>query len=191
MKLKIGVTVSGAGSLLDAMIQDGLPIGIVVADRPCHGLEIAYKANIPIRLVDRRRYGYKAGGADFDRPGFTEHITRNLLEQGVNLVAMAGFMTIFSPWIFRHFRGRIINSHPSLLPDFKGKHAVFDALAAGVAVTGTTIHIATEQLDEGPILAQERVPILEGDTEATLWERIKQVERPLYPRTIRNFSTTV
>ncbi len=102
---------------------------------------------------------------------------------------MAGFMTIFSPSIFRHFKRRILNSHPSLLPAFKGEKAVADALAAGVAETGTTIHIATEQLDEGPILAQERVAILEGDTVATLHERIKQVERPLYPRTIRDFST--
>ncbi len=186
---KIGVLVSGTGSLLDAMIQDGLPISLVVADRPCRGLEIAYRAHIPIRLVDRRRYGYTNGGLDFDRSGFTEQITRELLEHGVNLVAMAGFMTIFSPSIFRHFKRRILNSHPSLLPAFKGEKAVADALAAGVAETGTTIHIATEQLDEGPILAQERVAILEGDTVATLHERIKQVERPLYPRTIRDFST--
>jgi phosphoribosylglycinamide formyltransferase-1 len=85
------------------------------------------------------------------------------------------------------FPGRVLNTHPALLPAFRGWHAVRDALAAGVKVTGTTVHVATEEVDDGPILAQEAVPVLTGDTEDTLHERIKQVERRLYPATIKQF----
>src|SRR4029450_13505036 len=103
-----------------------------------------------------------------------------------DVVAMAGFGTIV-PDLPAAFPGRVLNTHPALLPAFKGWHGVRDALAAGVKVTGTTVHIATAEVDAGPILAQEAVPVLPGDTEATLHERIKQVERRLYPATIRRF----
>jgi phosphoribosylglycinamide formyltransferase-1 len=99
---------------------------------------------------------------------------------------MAGFGTVV-PDLPAAFPGRVLNTHPALLPAFKGWHAVRDALALGVKVTGTTVHIATEAVDDGPILAQEAVPVLPGDTEDTLHERIKQVERRLYPATIRQF----
>ncbi len=105
----------------------------------------------------------------------------------IDVVAMAGFGTIFTPYIFTVYPGRILNTHPALLPAFKGWHAVRDALAAGVKVTGCTVHIATEEVDEGPILAQEAVLVEPGDTEAALHERIKSVERRLYPETIRVF----
>ena len=100
---------------------------------------------------------------------------------------MAGFGTILGPDIFSVYPGRILNTHPALLPAFKGWHAVRDALAAGVKVTGCTVHVATEIVDEGPILAQEAVMVETDDTEATLHERIKEVERRLYPETIRRF----
>jgi phosphoribosylglycinamide formyltransferase 1 len=100
---------------------------------------------------------------------------------------MAGFGTVLAAPIFDIYAGRMLNTHPALLPAFKGWHAVRDALAAGVKVTGTTIHVATEEVDAGPILAQEAVPVLTGDTEETLHERIKTVERRLYPETIRLF----
>ena len=100
---------------------------------------------------------------------------------------MAGFGTILGPDIFSVYPGRILNTHPALLPAFKGWHAVRDALAAGVKITGCTVHVATEIVDEGPILAQEAVVVEAGDTEATLHERIKSVERRLYPETIRHF----
>jgi len=103
------------------------------------------------------------------------------------VVAMAGFGTILSPEMFTAFPGRILNTHPALLPAFKGWHPVRDALAAGVPVTGMTVHLATESVDDGPILAQEKVPVVPGDTEASLHERIKSVERRLYPQTIRRF----
>ncbi|MBV9662072.1 MAG: phosphoribosylglycinamide formyltransferase, partial [Acidimicrobiales bacterium] len=98
-----------------------------------------------------------------------------------------GFGTVLSGSLFDVFPGRVLNTHPALLPAFKGWHAVRDALAYGVKVTGTTVHIATEEVDAGPILAQETVPVEEGDTEATLHERIKEVERRVYPEAIRRF----
>lgn len=107
-----------------------------------------------------------------------------LKRYNIGLVAMAGFMTIFDPVIFEQYANRITNIHPALLPSFKGDHAVADALKFGVKVTGTTIHYATAELDNGPIIAQEAVPVLEGDTEKTLHERIKVVERRLYPEVV-------
>ena len=98
---------------------------------------------------------------------------------------MAGFGTILDKPIHDRFADRIVNTHPALLPAFKGWHAVDDALAAGVKVTGSTVHYATLEVDDGPILAQEAVPVLADDTAATLHERIKDVERRLYPAVLR------
>jgi phosphoribosylglycinamide formyltransferase 1 len=118
---------------------------------------------------------------------FTHAVVDALAEHGVEVVVMAGFMTILEKPIFDAFDGKVLNTHPSLLPAFRGAHAVPDALAAGVKVTGCTVHVATLEVDCGPILAQEAVPVLEGDTAETLPERIKEVEHRLYPETIRRF----
>ena len=101
---------------------------------------------------------------------------------------MAGFMTILEKPMFDAFAGRVLNTHPALLPSFRGAHAVADALAAGVKLTGVTVHVATLEVDEGPIVAQEAVPILPGDTVEALHERIKAVEHRLYPRAIKEFA---
>jgi len=130
-------------------------------------------------LVERRP------GRDFDRHAFSLEVLDVLESHHIDLVAMAGFMTILAPPVFDRYGGKILNTHPSLLPAFRGEHAVRDALAFGVKITGCTIHIATLELDSGPILAQEAVPVEPGDTEESLHERIKQVERRLYPATIR------
>ena len=114
-----------------------------------------------------------------------------LFSHRIDFVAMAGFMTILDSVIFDDYGSKILNTHPSLLPSFKGDHAVRDALAFGAKVTGCTIHVATEKLDDGKILAQEVVPVFGDDTEDTLHERIKRVERVLYPRTIREFEATL
>jgi phosphoribosylglycinamide formyltransferase-1 len=103
----------------------------------------------------------------------------------VDLVVMAGFGTIFEKPIHDAFPGRIVNTHPALLPAFPGWHSVSDALECGVKVTGCTVHVATLEVDAGPILAQEAVPVLPDDTVETLHERIKEVERRLYPATIK------
>lgn len=182
----LAIFVSGTGSLLEAMIQDRLPISLVLADRHCRGLEIAKDAGITQQLVERTDFS-----KTFDRRRYTIEINRTLLLFGINFVAMAGFMTILDPIIFKVYQDRILNTHPALLPSFKGDHAVRDALAFGVKVTGCTIHIATENLDQGKILAQEAVPVLPSDNQATLHERIKIVERRLYPATIRQFAETI
>jgi phosphoribosylaminoimidazolecarboxamide formyltransferase/IMP cyclohydrolase len=182
VQLRLGVLASGSGTLLEALLGAGLDISVVVADRPCRALEVAARACVPSELVLRDSYG-----PSFDRHAYTLRLISVLAAHGVGVVAMAGFGTIFSPEIFAAFPGRVLNTHPALLPAFKGWHAVRDALEAGVRTTGTTVHIATEAVDDGPVLAQERVPVLPGDTEAVLHERIKSVERRLYPETIRRF----
>jgi phosphoribosylglycinamide formyltransferase 1 len=167
------------------LLQAELPVVVVVADRACRGLEIAEAAGAAAELVERTSFG-----ADFDRLAYTEQVVDVLQAHDVDLVAMAGFMTVLEKPMFDAFPDRILNTHPALLPAFPGAHAVEDALAAGVKLTGCTVHVATLEVDAGPILAQEAVPVLPGDTEDTLHERIKQVERRLFPQTIRELADT-
>lgn len=176
----IAVLVSGTGSILEAMLAAEVPIALVVADRECRGLDIAKAAGVETVLIRRAEYG-----APLNRDAYTAKLVETLETRGIGLVAMAGFMTILSPSIFSTYRNRILNTHPSLLPDFKGDRAVQDALAAGAKETGCTIHIATEELDDGPILAQEKVPVEPNDTVETLHERIKTVERGIYPKLLK------
>jgi phosphoribosylglycinamide formyltransferase-1 len=162
------------------MVDDAIPIALVVADRPCRGLERAAEAGIEAVLVERDRYD-----AGFDRDAYSARLAEVLQAHDIDLVAMAGFGTVLSQPVHDAFGGRLINTHPALLPSFKGWHAVRDALAHGVKVTGCTVHVAGLDVDTGPILAQAAVPVLPGDTEASLHERIKEVERRLYPDTLR------
>ena len=178
---RIAVLASGSGTLLQAILDDGIVVTLVAADRPCRALEIAAERGVAAELVERTEWG-----KSFDRAAYAEHLVKVLRSHDVDLVVMAGFGTVV-PALPDAFPGRVLNSHPALLPAFKGWHAVRAALEAGVEETGTTIHIATAEVDDGPILAQEAVPVLPGDTEETLHERIKQVERRLYPETIRRF----
>src|SRR6266403_1990934 len=127
---KLAVLASGSGTILEAIIAAGVPVVLVMADRPCRALEVADRAGLANTLVDRTGFGWP--GQAWDRAGFTAAITKNLQAHGVTLVAMAGFMTILAPAIFTTYAGHILNTHPSLLPAFKGAHAVADALAAGV-----------------------------------------------------------
>lgn len=179
---RLGALVSGSGTVLEAILDAGLAVSAVLADRPCRGLEVAGAAGVPAELVARDTFGH-----GFDRNAYTTRLVAALRSHRIDVVAMAGFGTIVGPEMFAAFPGRILNTHPALLPAFKGWHAVRDALVAGVEVTGTTVHIATERVDDGPVLAQEPVPVRPGDTEARLHERIKSVERRLYPETIRRF----
>lgn len=178
--MRLAVLVSGSGTLLEAILADGAPVDLVLADRPCRGLEVAARGRVPAELVERTDWT-----RGFDRPAYTDRVVKVLVASGVGMVALAGFMTVLSPAVLEAFPGRVLNSHPSLLPSFKGASAVADALAAGVKVTGCTIHVATAEVDAGPILAQEAVPVLPGDDETSLHERIKVVERRLYPATIK------
>jgi phosphoribosylglycinamide formyltransferase 1 len=164
------------------MFDAGLPVTVVLADRPCVALQIAEEHGAASELVDRKAYG--GFGDAFDRQGYTTTVTATLVAYQVDLVAMAGFGTVLTQGIHSAFPNRILNTHPALLPLFPGWHGVRDALSAGVSQTGCTVHLATLEMDAGPILAQEVVPVLAGDTEETLHERIKVVERTLYPATL-------
>jgi phosphoribosylglycinamide formyltransferase-1 len=178
--MHIGVLASGSGTLLEAIIDAGLPVAVVVADRRCRALDVARAAGVPAVLIERTSFG-----PDFDRRSYTQAVIDALANYGVELVAMAGFMTILDAAMFDAYPERVLNTHPALLPAFRGAHAVKEALAAGVKVTGCTVHIAVAEVDAGPILAQEAVTVLPDDTVESLHERIKVVERRLYPATIR------
>jgi len=163
-------------------LEAGLPVSFMAADRPCRAVELAEAAGVPSVVVERESYR-----ADFDRAAYTTRLLAALQPHHLDVVAMAGFGTVLDGSFFRSYPNRVLNTHPALLPAFRGWHAVADALAAGVKVTGCTVHLATEEVDDGPILAQEAVPVLPGDTVGTLHERIKTVERRLYPSTIGEF----
>ncbi len=176
---------SGSGTNLEAIIESGLPVRLVVCDRKCRAIDVARAAGIPDVLLDRSTYG--GFGPSFDRERYTEDLTRSLVDGAIDVVAMAGFGTVLGQAVHAAFPGRILNTHPALLPAFPGWHAVTDALAAGVRETGTTVHIATLEMDAGPVLAQTAVEVRPDDTEETLHERIKVVERRLYPEAIARF----
>lgn len=178
----VGVLASGSGTILHAILEAGIPVAVVVVDRPCRATDVAREAGVPAELVERSSYG-----PDFDRLAYTHKVVDALQRHGVDTVVMAGWGTINEKPLFDAFEGRVLNTHPALLPAFPGWHAVEEALAAGVKVTGCTVHIATVEVDAGPILAQEAVTVLPDDTADTLHERIKDVERRLYPQTIKEF----
>jgi phosphoribosylglycinamide formyltransferase-1 len=180
--VRLAVLVSGSGTILRAMFEAGLPVTTVLSDRPCAALALADEHGAASELVDRREFG--GFGPAFDREAYTAAVTERLESRGTDLVAMAGFGTVLAEPVHRAFPNRILNTHPALLPAFPGWHGVRDALAAGVTETGCTVHVATLEMDAGPILAQEAVPVLPDDTEAALHERIKVVERTLYPATV-------
>ncbi len=173
---------SGTGTILEALLDEELPVSLVLVDRVCFAEKVAERAGVAVVRVERRDFT-----SSFDRDAYTDAVVAVLVENGVDLVAMAGYGTVLGASVHERFAGRVLNTHPALLPAFKGWHAVEAALAAGVKVTGCTVHLATLAVDEGPILAQEAVPVLPGDTPETLHERIKQVERRLYPATVRSF----
>lgn len=181
----IAVLASGSGTILAALLDAGLPVDVVAVDRPCRAVDIATAAGVPVEVVERESFG-----ADFDRVAYTARLVERLRPYGVELVAMAGFGTILTEEVHKAYPERIVNTHPALLPAFKGWHAVEDALAAGVKVTGCTVHLAGVEVDEGLILAQEAVAVLPDDTVETLHERIKEVERRLYPATIASLIAT-
>jgi phosphoribosylglycinamide formyltransferase-1 len=174
------VLASGTGTILRALLEADLPIVVVLVDRPCGATEIARAAGVAVEVVERTSFG-----KDFDRVTYTHDVVDALARHAVDLIAMAGFGTILEKPIHDAFPDRIVNTHPALLPAFKGWHAVDDALAAGVKVTGWTAHIARLEVDCGPILAQEPVRVFEGDTAETLHERIKEIERRRYPEVLR------
>jgi phosphoribosylglycinamide formyltransferase 1 len=173
---RLVVLASGTGSLLASLLQAarGQYPGRVVAvgvDRDCPAVEIAAAAGVPTFTVRVRDYA--------DRDTWDAAITKATACYEPDLIVSAGFMKILGPHFLSRYIGRIVNTHPALLPAFPGTHAVAESLDYGVKVTGCTVHLVDAGTDTGPILAQEAVPVLEGDDEASLHERIKVVERRL------------
>ena len=139
--LRLAVLVSGSGSILEAMLGEGLPVSLVVADRHCRGLSIGERAGVPTQLLGRTEWD-----GSFNRDNYAVALADVFAHHHIDLVAMAGFGTVLGEPIFAAMPGRILNTHPALLPSFPGWHAVRDALAFGVKVTGCTIHVATPQV---------------------------------------------
>jgi phosphoribosylglycinamide formyltransferase 1 len=179
-EVRTAVLASGSGTLLAALLDDGISVDLVVVDRPSKAQGVAESHGVEAVLVERTSFG-----AAFDREAYTDEVVGVLQAHTIDLVVMAGFGTILGAAVHEAFPYRILNTHPALLPAFKGWHGVRDALDHGVKVTGCTVHVAILEVDAGPILAQEAVPVLPDDDEASLHERIKEVERRLYPQTIR------
>jgi phosphoribosylglycinamide formyltransferase-1 len=185
--INIAVLCSGSGTNLQAII-DGIGkghiparIGIVISDNAkAFALERARKAGIDTIALDKKDYKTRE---DFDR-----EIVKRLKDKKIELVVLAGFMRLLSPYFIKEYRNRIINIHPALLPSFKGAHGIKDALEHGVKMTGVTIHFVDEHLDNGPIILQKAVEIEEGDTEKTLLERVHKEEHRIYPEAIKLFA---
>ena len=170
------VLASGTGSLLESILAAAVgdyPAKVVAVgtDRDCRALEIAAAASLPSFTT---RVGDHA-----DRDAWDSAITEAAAAHQPDLVVSAGFMKILGPQFLSRFPGRVVNTHPALLPAFPGAHAVPDTLAYGVRVTGCTVHLVDAGMDTGPILAQEAVDVLDDDDESALHERIKVVERRL------------
>lgn len=173
---RLVVLASGTGTLLASLLAaaiDDYPARVVAvgADRTCAALDIAAAAGLPSYTVRLGDYP--------DRAAWDAAITAATAEHQPDLVVSAGFMKILGPEFLSRFNGRVVNTHPALLPSFPGAHAVPDALAYGVRVTGCTVHLVDAGVDTGPVLAQRAVEIGDDDTEETLHERIKVVERRL------------
>lgn len=183
-RLPIAVLVSGSGSNLQAILHAAQDEGyaaevcVVISDRPgVEALERAEAAGVPARVV--------AWGDYADRDGFTAAVCEVATQHGARALVLAGFLRILGDEALQRFPGGIVNIHPSLLPAFPGTiHAVQEALDHGVKVTGVTVHFVTSEVDEGPIIAQESVPVLAGDTVASLHARVQEAEHRLYPAVI-------
>lgn len=183
-RLKVGVLISGRGSnlqaLIDAAAAPNYPAEIVtvISNRPdAYGLARAGQAGLPATVIDHHDFG--------DRAGFDAALTRSLEEAGVELVCLAGFMRLLTDGFVAHWRDRMINIHPSLLPLFPGLDTHARALAAGVKLHGCTVHYVREVMDTGPIIGQAAVPVLAGDTPERLAERVLAAEHRLYPLCLR------
>lgn len=173
---RLVVLASGTGSLLASLLDAAVgdyPARVVAvgADRDCPAVQLAGEAAVPTYTVRLGDYP--------DRAAWDTAITAATAAHEPDLVVSAGFMKILGPQFLSQFPGRVVNTHPALLPAFPGAHAVPVALAYGVKVTGCTVHLVDAGTDTGPILAQQPVPVFDDDDEATLHERIKVVERRL------------
>jgi formyltetrahydrofolate-dependent phosphoribosylglycinamide formyltransferase len=190
-RVRVGVLISGRGSNMEALIAAArdpaypAEIALVLSNRlDAPGLQTAQAAGVTAFAIDQRPFGK-------DREAHERAIDAELREQGVELVALAGYMRILSPWFVRAWAGRLLNIHPSLLPHFPGVDTHARALAAGHASHGCTVHWVTEDLDAGPILGQAEVPVLPGDDEAALAARVLVEEHRLYADCLARAARTI
>ena len=181
-RARVAVLLSGTGSLCAALLaatdDPRYPATVVAvgSDRPADGLDHATRRGLATFVC--------AVGDHADRAAWDRALAAQIAAHEPDLVVSAGFMKIVGPAVLDEFGGRLINTHPALLPAFPGAHAVRDALAAGVTVTGASVHVVDAGVDTGPVLAQREVAVLPGDDEARLHERIKAVERTLLVDTV-------
>lgn len=180
-RVGVAIMISGAGSNMAALIEasnrpdSAYAVTVVISNVPtAGGLATATVAGVDAVTVDSRPYGK-------DRAAHEAAIHDELEQRGIEVVALAGYMRLLTPWLVGRWEGRMVNIHPSLLPLYPGLDTHARAIAAGDAEAGCTVHLVTEGVDEGPILAQARVPILADDTPETLAQRVLIAEHALYP----------
>jgi phosphoribosylglycinamide formyltransferase 1 len=186
---RTAVLISGRGSnmlaLVEAAAAPGFPaeIVLVVSNRPdAAGLTTAAARGIPTVAIDHRPFGT-------DRAAHEAAVDAALRAHGVEIVCLAGYLRLLSPFLVSRWSGRMLNIHPSLLPAYKGLHTHERVLAAGEMRHGCSVHLVTDDLDSGPILAQSEVPVLPGDTAETLSARVLSAEHKLYPRALAAFAS--
>jgi phosphoribosylglycinamide formyltransferase-1 len=184
---RVAILISGGGSNMVALLHDmakdraAVPVLVASNNPAAQGLDRAAALGVPAEAVDHRAF---AG----DRAAFEAALLVPLLAARPDIVCLAGFMRVLTPGFVDRFRGRMLNIHPSLLPNYPGLHTHARALTAGDREAGCTVHEVTPVLDDGPILGQARVPVLPGDTEATLGARVLAMEHRLYPAVLRRFA---
>ncbi|WP_332654909.1 phosphoribosylglycinamide formyltransferase [Brevundimonas sp.] len=186
-RVRAAVLISGAGSnmaaLVDAARDADCPfeVALVLSNKPdAGGLAVAREKGVPVAVVDHRDFGK-------DREAHERALDAALTARGIEVVALAGYMRLLTPWLVQRWEGRMLNIHPSLLPRYPGLDTHARALAAGDHEAGCTVHLVSEGVDEGPILAQARVPVLPGDTPASLAQRVLTAEHGLYSQALADF----
>jgi phosphoribosylglycinamide formyltransferase-1 len=179
---RIAILISGRGSNMQALLDAALParIAAVISNNPAAaGLALAAGRGVATRVIDHRGFA--------EREAFDRALAQALDGFAPDLIVLAGFMRILTPWFVQRYAGRLINIHPSLLPAFTGVDTHRRALAAGVRVHGCTVHFVTPQLDHGPIIVQAAVPVREDDTEEALAARVLEQEHRILPQAVRWF----
>jgi formyltetrahydrofolate-dependent phosphoribosylglycinamide formyltransferase len=190
-RIRVAILISGAGSNMAALIEaarrldSAYGVAVVVSNVPgAGGLAIAANAGVETVAIDSRPYGK-------DRAAHEAAIQAELERHDVEVVALAGYMRLLTLWLVGRWEGRMVNIHPSLLPLYPGLDTHARAIAAGDAEAGCSVHLVTEGVDEGPVLAQARVPILSGDTPETLAQRVLTAEHAVYPEALNAFCSNL
>lgn len=185
VRRRVAILISGRGSNMEALIEAAknpaypAAIELVISNDPtAEGLQRAAATGVRTAVVDHRKFGK-------DREAFERALQTELEAHRIEIVCLAGFMRLLTPRFVRQWDGRLINIHPALLPAFKGLDTHSRALAAGAKEHGATVHFVVPEMDSGPIIIQAAVPVLSGDTEATLAARVLEAEHRIYPEALR------